>query len=328
MQREKAMERREYDAGALMREHPPHWEHPNKETVFGIACSSGDPFEGEVNYARWQAERVSDMLEDTAGFSVREGVFDYLASEDPNAVDWWLNFADPDLFCAYGSALMAQDELQVAEHPVLGAVREALVEEDAEHFTVARGGGPSPVTVTGAQRRCIIDTRPNPEIGCPGGLYGNAFSRASAAQVRAATRALSPPTVSNILAMAAPEGGFGEYSRSELEDILRTAYIGFVAASSESKRLRGEAARPIVHTGFWGCGAFGGNRSLMTILQSLAGDLAGVELVFWTFDEEGAGIAREARGSYEALRAKSTNVRDIIEALALTGFKWGVSDGN
>ena len=30
---------------------------------------------------------------------------------------------------AYGSALLAQDELQAAEHPVLGAIREALLAE-------------------------------------------------------------------------------------------------------------------------------------------------------------------------------------------------------
>ncbi|MEX1263094.1 MAG: hypothetical protein WEE66_04010 [Actinomycetota bacterium] len=44
--------------------------------------------------------------------------------------------------------------------------------------------------------------------------------------------------------------------------------------------------------GFWGCGAFGGDRLLMTTLQSLAAEMAG------------------------------------IHRLAGLGFEWGVSDGN
>jgi hypothetical protein len=39
---------------------------------------------------------------------------------------WHVNFADPQLFVAYGSQLLAQDELQAAEHPLLGSIREAL----------------------------------------------------------------------------------------------------------------------------------------------------------------------------------------------------------
>jgi len=58
----------------------------------------------------------------------------------------------------------------------------------------------------------------------------------------------------------------------------------------------------VIHTGFWGCGAFGGNRRLMTILQSLAGDLAGVETVFRAFDKPGVELARDARQFYERLR--------------------------
>ncbi len=33
---------------------------------------------------------------------------------------WHVNFADRHLFVAYGSPLMAQDEIQCMEHPVLG----------------------------------------------------------------------------------------------------------------------------------------------------------------------------------------------------------------
>ena len=44
---------------------------------------------------------------------------------------WHVNFADPQLFVAYGSGLLAQDELQAAEHPMLGSVREKALPRSA-----------------------------------------------------------------------------------------------------------------------------------------------------------------------------------------------------
>lgn len=42
-------------------------------------------------------------------------------------MEWWVNFADPILFVAYAGRLFAQDEIQVAEHPALGHLKEKLV---------------------------------------------------------------------------------------------------------------------------------------------------------------------------------------------------------
>ncbi len=54
-------------------------------------------------------------------------MYDYArAAGVEGAVEWHVNFADPRLFTAYGLGLFAQDEMQVAEHPALGALREAL----------------------------------------------------------------------------------------------------------------------------------------------------------------------------------------------------------
>ncbi len=51
-----------------------------------------------------------------------------------------------------------------------------------------------------------------------------------------------------------------------------TAYTGFRAAVCES-----EDRPAIVHTGFWGCGAFGGNRRLMPMLQAMVATVAGMQ---------------------------------------------------
>lgn len=324
----KPIDEASFKAGELLRDHPPQWHDDNKQLVFEIACSSGFPFEGQVVYARWPTHELPGSVTSRSPFSVRPGHFAYAVPRESTIVAWHLNFSDPHLFVAYDSPLLAQDELQAAEHPILGSVREALLSRGMLAVTVDERGSPTPVTITGAQRRCVIDTLPNPAAGCPVGLYGNAFALATQEQVKAATRPLSPPTMSNILAMAALPGGYGEYSREEMLNVLTTAYTGFSAALAESERLVPDISRTVIHTGFWGCGAFGGNRRLMTILQSLAGDLAGVEIVFWAFDESGVKLASDARLWFERLRQDSPSVGSLLDRLVEEKFQWGVSDGN
>ena len=94
--------------------------------------------------------------------------------------------------------------------------------------------------------------------------------------------------------MAAPACGNGDYTEQEIAYVLNAAFTGFSAARRESKRFAGASSRAVIHTGFWGCGAFGGNRALMTILQAMAADLAGVDIEFWAFDQAGLQTSRDA----------------------------------
>lgn len=104
------------------------------------------------------------------------------------------------------------------------------------------------------------------------------------------------------------------------------------AARAESVRIADTDApssrRVLVHTGFWGCGAFGGNRTLMPILQALAADLAGVDIAFHAFDGAGVATAREAVDEYRRIRDTAADTAAIVDAIVDRGFEWGVSDGN
>jgi hypothetical protein len=302
------MLRREFEAGELVRAHPPQLRHPHKRMVFELC--GGAETRGPICVTRWRAGDLAAASRDTEVIGVR-GHFTYDAE---TAGVWHVNFADPHLFFAYGGALLAQDELQAAEHPVLGSIREALgrdaLTEDA--------GVATPVLVAGAERRCAIETAPTRER--PAGLYGNRFAAAPAEVVREAVHVIRPPTRSNLIAIAAPAGGSGEYTRDELMQILVTAYTGFSAAVAETARLW--LGAPVeVRTGFWGCGAFGGNRHVMTILQLAAARLAGVARVrFYAFDEAGMRIFDEARAVHVG--------DDPIGAVLGRGYRWGVGDGN
>jgi hypothetical protein len=325
------IDRRRFDAAALMRDHPPRWTHPNKRLVFEIACPPGSVHQGTIGYSRWAAEPLPEQVPRGAHLvTAKDGYFDYAPlADDANAVEWHVNFADPDLFVAYAGALFAQDESQVVEHPALGAVKEALESVGIRPMT-AESSGPTPVLVSGVERRVTVSTDPDPAAGRPRGLYGNAFAAATHDAVQRATRRIDPPTVTNVIAIAAPFPGRGAYDGNTIETILVTAYTGYSAAVRESRHLSGEGARVAIHTGYWGCGAFGGNRTLMALLQVLAAGAAHVDrLVFHTGQPGGEEpLAQALEIEAELLGGGALETRALVSAVLAKRFMWGLSDGN
>ena len=87
----------------------------------------------------------------------------------------------------------------------------------------------------------------------------------------------------------------------------------------------------IVHSGFWGSGVFGGNRILMSALQMLAAEMAGVDrLVLHTLEAAGSGAVATAKGLVERQLAGGGVLAagELIRRLAALGFEWGTGDGN
>jgi len=329
------LERRTWEAPSLLAEHPPRFGHPHKRAVFALLRPSGAQPVGEARegspseaqpivYSRWATRELPERVPARVpAVEVHSDVFDY---RGPSEGVWHANFADPSLFVAYGSSLLAQDELQALEHPLLGAVREALLAEGLPAVTKEHGAA-TPVLVTGVPRQCALDTAPTLER--PLGLYGNRFAAAPFDAVRAALRVFDAPRPSNVLAMAAPAGGVGRYRLDQLATVLSTAFAAFAAASDESRALWPGAAVE-VRTGFWGCGAFGGNRTVMVALQLLAARLAGLDrLAFYTVTQSGTVDFEEGTATLEAaLAERDAPVAAVLQRLLARGLQWGVSDGN
>jgi len=327
--------RQAFNAQKLVDAYPPTLKHKHKKTVYEIACPSGCTHNGQLVFSRWRAmplPKTFSAADACTAIEERSGYFDYnpLAS-DQTGVEWYPNFAHSDLFCAYGGPLFAQDEMQVAEHPALGSLREALLAEDINLLTV-EAGRPTPVAIRGVERRCAIATDPNAEQRRPFGLYGNHFARAKPETIRLATTPLNPPTVTNIIAMEAPPGGYGAYTASEIEYILVTAFTAFAAAKFESgEQIEGEST-VTMHAGFWGCGAYGGNRVLMALLQFLAARLAKLDrFIFHTGTVGGDRDLKTAQTllDRDLIPAGSTvELSALIQQIEAMDFRWGVSDGN
>lgn len=304
--------RQSFVAQELLAAYPPRFKHAYKKLVATKTCPEGAVHQGTLELTRWRALALPERLpeESPTRLETRPDFFTY-DDESAAGASWHLNFAHHDLFCAYGGPLLAQDELQVLEHPALGALREALLAQKVTPFTV-EGSKPTPVLIRGVERRAVLDTR---------SLYGNQFARSTPEAILAALTLLTPPTRSNILAIEAPSSGYGPYTLRELEFILTTAYTGFSAARHET------GSETVIHTGFWGCGAYGGNRIVMTLLQLLAARLAGVgTLVFHTGDA--AGLASVEAAQTLLARLESPSLAELLAALRLEDLRWGVGDGN
>jgi hypothetical protein len=282
------MLRRSFEAADLP---PAMLRHSHKRLAYELAMSGPAPA-GQIEVTRWRSRELPKRNEHSFRTELVIEPGYYVYGDEPTT--WHVNFADPSLFAYYGTALLAQDELQCLEHPALGPIHEAL----GDHAKT-EDDGPTPVLVKNVERRCAL-----------AGLYGNAFAAASVDNVRSALSLVRPPTHTNLIAIAAPVGS-GVYSRRELELILSTAYTGFAAAVNEGASE--------IRTGFWGCGAFGGNRVVMTAMQLYAAQLAGVARVrFYAFDDAGRA---------DAVAGAALCSDRVIDAIRERELRWGVGNG-
>jgi len=322
------------DAGALLSAHPPRFQHAHKAAMFELAHPDGRADDGEITVSCWPAVGRTELDFGAAiAVEVRPDFYDYAAAGDASKlVEWHVNFADPALFVAYGSALLAQDEMQVVEHPLLGSVREALLARELPARTVTLGE-PTPILVQHVERRLRLDTRPDARAGRPLGLYGGLFACSSIDVVRRATTRIEPVEHSNIIAMAAPLGGSGRYRESEVDFVLVTASTAFAAARHESHAAAPGGMRALVHTGLWGCGVFGGNRVLMIALQVLAARAAGLAgLVLHVghdalapfLAQDGIDLAHELISRCDGCCTREWLVGELVSR----EFEWGTGDGN
>lgn len=320
--------RKQWDSHQLSTGMKPKFHHSNKEFLFKLAFSKGISSNGSLGYSRW-SNRPLPILLPGGGTEIlqKPGFFDYEVSSSPQVAEWHMNFANNEIFSAWATSLLAQDELQVAEHPALIGMRIEAMKEGISLWSV-EDGAPTPILITGVERRLSVDTSPNEAAGRPYGIYGNYFRNASESQITSATTVITPPTKSNILAIEAPAYGSGRYTSNTIIFILSTAYSGFSAVLDESQ-LSLNASTVRIHSGFWGCGAYGGNRVLMLLLQMVAARLAGIDqITFHTGDGSGSLPFRESYEIYQRIQRENLPVDQVIDLVAGYHFEWGESDGN
>ena len=317
----------QFNANELFAQYPPVITDLNKSIVFKLGLKEHYTESPVIGYTRWaQMGLPEDVYKTDVKLVKHSGYFSYPPSSN-NCVEWHLNFAHEDVFGFYGGPLFAQDEMQVVEHPILACLREAILDLELERTTV-KNGQATPILITGVERRCEVATDPNAALERPHGLYGNEFQFASEEAIRAATTLLSPPTKTNIIAMESPQPDFGLYTRDQIKFILASAITGFSAAVKLSKEIN-EDAEVSIHTGYWGCGAYGGNRELMPLLQIIAAYCADIDtLHFHTGGDHNGYDAALATLDDIMTEWEGMCLEQLIDNIMALRYDWGVSDGN
>lgn len=168
-------------------------------------------------------------------------------------------------------------------------------------------------------------------------VYGNAFAKASERQLIQACQYLPKAQIVNLIAIEAPSHGRGSYTRDQVDYILVTCYAGFKAAQMlankthalNTKNARGSISRggnthfrTIIHTGWWGCGAYGNNRQMMILTQLLAAYWAQIdELVFHTQTNDYQKDIEAAQG-FVAKLLQEKGVDNVIDQIVRLNLQW------
>ncbi|KAG9289044.1 hypothetical protein G9A89_015593 [Geosiphon pyriformis] len=358
-----------FPAVELVKKHPPRWFCKNKKLVYELSCpEKAESFHGTLEYSRWKEFNIPKKFPNLRNLQIetQDGVFDYCPHETANTVPWYLNFADSNVFGYYGGRLFAQDESQCLEHPALCSLRESLSRVPFSTPTLTtvnttqKGTIATPILIRGVERRAEIKTDRNEAQGRPCGLYGNQFAIGKPEAIVNATTVFDQrldhngrPYYSNILAMEAPKYGNGKYSAYTIRRILATAYTGFLAARFESMVEVGMLKRNhapeepsttipqdldhkqlpivIIHTGNWGCGAYGGNIAIMGLLQVAAAQLAGVHK--FVYHAMGSANEKKFKAGLEILKKLrlekdgELSVDAFVQDVEKENFEWGVTNG-
>ena len=309
----------------LARSYPPSWRHENKKL---IAEKIGDDraTPGTIKASRWGLEvqaKMPSVVKQCGNTQLETGFFQYAPpAADDSTTHWHMNFADPVLF-GYGEGpLLAQDELQIVEHPILASIAKAIqagehgqkrLTRQTKNQRIATLRTATPVLVQGAPRRCHFDTT--------AGLYGDGFARASKKQIEKAVRIITPPTISNIIALAALPPRNGLYTLDQISEIYETAFIGFRATVLQSGSVT-------LHTGHWGCGAFGGNKGLVAALTVLAAGAAGVDMLRYWYGYTTLDKTAVEHGVRVAALLDGKELKESLNLLYNAGYHWGDANEN
>eukprot|EP00998_Keelungia_sp_KM082_P011258 NODE_74_length_2818_cov_66.614270_g70_i0.p1 GENE.NODE_74_length_2818_cov_66.614270_g70_i0~~NODE_74_length_2818_cov_66.614270_g70_i0.p1 ORF type:complete len:924 (+),score=222.33 NODE_74_length_2818_cov_66.614270_g70_i0:284-2773(+) len=282
--------------------------------------------------------------------------------KDPRAktcpiVEWRANFADEVLHSEYGSESLFQDELQVLEVPILGSVAEMLEACHSPHRRTLVADAqlsPTPILIRGVDRRLELSIDKNEQAGRPYGMYGDDnFVEASTQGVVNAVRRLPPDEqhIINIFAVAAPRitaKGSSAYSFDQIMQVFLSVYSAFCSLRYESLEAAREASTPdpdntddpqskrqrgddedvyvLVHTGGWGTGCFGGNPTLMCLMQLIAARAARIDcLVFHAFSKEGAKnyrLAHSVMMTYLGDNPGNVDLAHVLDRIAKHGYHW------
>lgn len=169
-------------------------------------------------------------------------------------------------------------------------------------------------------------------------ILGNNFSLSPRSTVLKSYDYLKTPQIINIIAIEAPKYGQGKYTEKQIQYILHECFTAYSAAKtlanitySLNRGSSGTPTKTYIHTGWFGCGAYGGNRTIMIVLQILAAKMAGIDkLIFHTVTldyQDDIKAAENCLNNLFEVNQSSLSLDDVVEKVFNEKFQWGQSNG-
>lgn len=317
----------------LMESHTPKFTNRRKLKLFNKAKAKKEvSLTGDIIVTRCtpDTKEIDRTAFTKTNVKIRQNPAFFNYEKDQDTLEckvWWMNYADSRLFGFYANEFFAQDEIQVLEHPILASVREYLIDPGEEHMaprTIVENGDEliaTPYLIENVPLWMTVNSYPKLEDGMSVRIYGSSFVEAPQEAIDAGCKVFEGDVKDNIMAIAAPSFGRGEYSYEDIELILKT----LISAFSQAKDLA-SGKKCIVHGGNWGCGAFGGNLELMYFAQMYAASVCGIdEIVLHAVEDDDA--YDDAEWKYEHLDDEMS-LDSVVNYLVKQEYVWGRSNGN
>ncbi|MES2272599.1 MAG: hypothetical protein V4487_00205 [Chlamydiota bacterium] len=262
---------------ALLQEHPPQFTNHNKAHAYAELTAGRGLVENEIRVEKFSAPRSFEKIRKTPLFSgdapvvlAQPGTFFY----PPGEHHWTANFGDQNVFFGCLGPLLAQDEQQVLEHPALSHFY-SLIKKNEQHMNIRPfvhlSASGDALLIEGAKRYGELDT--STPIEGLGNIYGNHFARASEAQINQALLRFEQIQESKLFVFCAPNISANLEGQPYQEDTLREL---FLSAFTAFKAIGHKDPNAIIHTGNWGCGAFGNDPKTVALLQLAAAHFSGI----------------------------------------------------
>ena len=328
------LQRRTYEAAALVRQHPAVLRNENKQLLYAIACPPGAVHAGRLEYSRWPEIPLPLPRRGRPGPRCPTGRGSrWLLRLPPGPrsgrrrrVARQLRRSESLLRLWLGALRPGRDPGRRASGPRIAArgARRGRPTDDDERERAPDAGARHGGRATRQHRDRPGGREGRPELALRHGVCEGHAPTPSARRRHGSIRRRSPTSSRSV----APYGGRGRYQREQIGLAISTAYSGFRAAVLESRRTAGPDALVAIHSGFWGCGAFGGNRVMMTLVQLLAADMAGVARLVLHVGDPGGRTSVERALALAPDLATATSATELIARIEALGLVWGVSDGN
>lgn len=311
----------------LFRDSFPQYESEKKARIFEFFQELLRSYGSDhIEICQWQLppDAWRPLSSKTFGFSDFPGIylegtpFSYVG--EPSKCNWWMNFGDSNLFHYYRTELFAQDEVQCLEIPELPTFLEYVMNSPSSFTLCTRDGfNPTPFAFYNVHRIISVDTSR---------IYGNVFAMTDYDVIMKSIKEVSLDDVRiNIASMCALSGGSGRYSLDQIEYCVKAAYVTFAMCRHVSQS--NGHTEVVINTGNWGCGAFGNDLQMMTLIQAFCATAAGVKLRFYTFDGASLATCSSAVNLFKCfLESKQqTSLQDAIQFLYDRNISWGIGNG-